>query len=116
MLYAIAYLAGYVLVSQERPLVLTVVYAAVALENVLANLVLIPACRSTAPRRGTSISELLAASRSSGRLAACGGTADSGGSSPGPPLAAGVAGAAMWVLRDELWAAIAAVARLRGSR
>ncbi|MDQ2910627.1 MAG: flippase, partial [Actinomycetota bacterium] len=61
VLYSIAYLAGYLLVSQQRPIVLTVVYAAVAAENVLANLVLIPAYSLNGAAAGTSISEALAA-------------------------------------------------------
>jgi O-antigen/teichoic acid export membrane protein len=108
VLYAIAYLAGYVLVAQERPLVLTVVYAAVALENILVNLVLIPTHSLYGAAIGTSISEGLAACALVWAARGCGGTARFGRVFAGPALAAAVAGAAMWALRWELWAATVA--------
>ena len=108
VLYAIAYLAGYVLVAQERPLVLTVVYAAVALENILVNLVLIPTHSLYGAAVGTSISEGLAACALVWAARGCGGTARFGRVFAGPALAAAVAGAAMWALRWELWAATVA--------
>lgn len=105
--YAVSYLAGYVLVSQERPVVLTIVYAAVAVENVLANLVLIPAYSLNGAAVGTSVSELIAAVALAWAARKVGGAVDLRRVFAGPALAAGVAAAVMWVLRDELSAAIA---------
>jgi O-antigen/teichoic acid export membrane protein len=107
LFYAVSYLAGYLVVSQDRSLVLTLVYVAVAVENVLANLVLIPAFSLNGAAVGTSISELLAAvalvwaaRRSGGDLLAR--------TFAGPALAAALAAGAMWALRGELSAAVAA--------
>ena len=105
--YAVSYLAGYALVSQQRPVVLTVVYAAVAVENVLANLVLIPTYSLNGAAVGTSVSELIAAVALAWAARKVGGSADLRRVFAGPVLAAGVAAAVMWLLRDELSAAVA---------
>jgi O-antigen/teichoic acid export membrane protein len=60
-LYPICYLTGYLLVSQDRQRVLTWVYGLVALENILANLVLIPWLSLNGAALSTSISQLLVA-------------------------------------------------------
>ena len=60
-LYPVCYLTGYLLVSQDRQRVMTWVYGLVALENVLANLVLIPWLSLDGAALGTSISQLLVA-------------------------------------------------------
>jgi len=60
-LYPICYLTGYLLVSQDLQRVLTWVYGLVALENVLANFVLIPWLSLNGAALGTSISQLLVA-------------------------------------------------------
>jgi hypothetical protein len=57
VLYPISYVAGYLLVSQDRALVLTATYAFVAVENVLLNLVLIPRLSLEGAALGTSVSE-----------------------------------------------------------
>jgi O-antigen/teichoic acid export membrane protein len=107
VLYPICYVAGYLLVSQDRQRVLTWVYGLVALENILANLVLIPWLSLNGAALGTSISQLLVtvalvvfAQRAVGtirwdRIAA------------GPMLATLLAAAAMGALRDELALAVA---------
>jgi O-antigen/teichoic acid export membrane protein len=107
VLYAISYLAGYLLVSQERPLVLTVVYSAVALENVLANLVLIPLFSLNGAAVGTSVSEVLAAGALLWAAWGAGGTPSFARVLAGPALAAAVAAGAMWALHGSLAAAIA---------
>jgi O-antigen/teichoic acid export membrane protein len=107
VLYGLGYLSGYLLVSQERPLVLTVVYGAVAVENVLANLVLIPVWSLNGAAAGTSISELLATTALLWWARGVGGSASAARVVAGPAVAALAAGAAMWLLRDELWAAVA---------
>ena len=110
-LYPICYVTGYLLVSQDRQRVLTWVYGLVALENILANLVLIPWLSLNGAALGTSISQLLVAvafvafaQRTIGgigwsRIAA------------GPVLATLLAAGTMAALRDEL--ALAVVGRNR---
>ena len=107
VLYPICYVAGYLLVSQDRQRVLTWVYGLVALENILANLVLIPWLSLNGAALGTSISQLLVtvalvvfAQRAAGtirwdRIAA------------GPLLATLLAATTMGALRDELALAVA---------
>jgi len=107
VLYAVAYLAGYLLVSQEKPLVLTAVYSAVAVENVLANLVLIPGWSLNGAAVGTAISELLAAGALVWFARGAGGTAKLVRIVAGPALAGAAGAAAMWALDGELVAAIA---------
>jgi O-antigen/teichoic acid export membrane protein len=108
LFYAVAYLAGYLLVSQERPIVLTIVYVAVAAENVLANLALIPTYSLNGAAVGTSISEALAAVALAWAAWHAGGTVDLRRVFAGPVLAAGVAAAVMLSLRDEFWLAVSA--------
>ena len=107
-LYPLCYLGGYLLVSQHRQRVLTVVYGVVALENVLLNLVLIPTLSLDGAALGTSISQLLvavafvaASQRAVGRIAWRRVLA-------GPVAATVLATAVMVVLRENFWAAISA--------
>ena len=58
-LYPLSYIAGQLLISQGRQRVLTVTFIAVALENVLLNLVLIPKFSLNGAALGTSISQVL---------------------------------------------------------
>lgn len=58
-LYPLAYLASYMLVSQDRQRMLAPVYAAVAVENILLNFVLIPSHSLYGAAFGTSLSQLL---------------------------------------------------------
>ena len=106
-LYPISYVAGYLLVSQDRALTLTVTYALVAAENVLLNFVLIPWLSLEGAALGTSISELLAASilvagsvRATGRPAWRRVLA-------GPALASALAAVPMVWLREEVVVAAA---------
>jgi O-antigen/teichoic acid export membrane protein len=111
-LYPISYVAGYLLVSQHRQRVLTVVYGLVALENVLLNLVLIPRYSLNGAALGTSISQVLVvvllvayAQRAVGRLGWMRVAA-------GPVVATLVATVATLLLRERLGAAIAVGALL----
>ena len=58
-LYPFAYIASMMLVSQHRQRVLAPIYAAVAAENILLNLVLIPTHSLYGAAIGTSLSQLL---------------------------------------------------------
>ena len=106
-LYPLCYVAGYLLVSQDRQRVLTWVYGLVALENILANLVLIPWLSLNGAALSSSISQLLVAvalvvfaQRTAGRLAW-------GRIAAGPVVATLLAAGTMAALRDELALAIA---------
>jgi O-antigen/teichoic acid export membrane protein len=106
--YPLAYVAGYLLVSQDRSGWLTVTYAVVAVENVALNFVLIPWFSLEGAALGTSISEFLAAA------ILLLGAARTVGARPrvrvlaGPALASALAAVAMALLADELLLAIAA--------
>ena len=107
-LYPVCYLGGYLLVSQNRQRVLTVVYGVVALVNILLNLVLIPTLSLDGAALGTSISQLLvaiafvaASQQAVGRIAWRRVLA-------GPVAATVLATAVMVVLRENFWAAISA--------
>ena len=107
-LYPISYLAGYLLVSQDRQRILLPVYACVAVANVLLNLVLIPAFSLYGAAIITSISEAIVAVvltmfavRTVGRL-------DWLRMVGGPAVASLLAGIAMAVLASDLAIAIAA--------
>ena len=111
-LYPVSYVAASLIVSQHRQRAMMIVYGVVALENILANFVLIPWLSLDGAALGTSISQLLVtvalivfAQRAAGglqwpRVAA------------GPILATLAATAGMVLLRDELAAAVAAGAVL----
>jgi O-antigen/teichoic acid export membrane protein len=107
-LYPLSYLGGYLLVSQNRQRVLTVVYGVVALENILLNLVLIPTLSLEGAALGTSISQLLVAvafvtisQQAVGRIAWRRVLA-------GPVAATVLATGAMVLLRDDFWVALTA--------
>jgi O-antigen/teichoic acid export membrane protein len=106
VLFGVSYLAGYLLVSQDRPGVMTALYSVVALENILANLVLIPVWSLYGAAVGTSISELLAATALVWAARRAGGTLSAARAFAGPACAAGAAALAMLALRDEVAAAI----------
>ena len=107
-LYPLSYLGGYLLVSQNRQRVLTLVYGVVALENVLLNLVLIPTLSLEGAALGTSISQLLVAvafvavsQQTVGRIAWRRVLA-------GPVAATVLATVAMVLLRGNFWAGLSA--------
>ena len=107
-LYPFAYVAGMMLVSQHRQRVLAPIYAAVAAENILLNLVLIPTHSLYGAAIGTSLSQLLVTlplmvfcTHALGRpswLRMVG----------GPVTASVLAGVVMAVLRDDFAAALVA--------
>ncbi|MEK6274214.1 MAG: flippase [Actinomycetota bacterium] len=107
-LYPVCYVTGYLLVSQDRQRVMTWVYGLVALENILANLVLIPWLSLDGAALGTSISQLLVAvafvafaQRTIGRIGW-------GRIVGGPIVATLLSAVTMALLRDELAVAVAA--------
>ena len=107
-LYPICYVTGYLLVSQNRQRVLTWVYGLVTVENILANLVLIPWLSLNGAALSTSISQLLVAiafvffaRRTAGRIRWFRIAA-------GPVLATVLAAATMAALRDEFAIAVGA--------
>jgi O-antigen/teichoic acid export membrane protein len=107
-LYPVCYVTGYLLVSQDRQRVMTWVYGLVALENVLANLILIPWLSLDGAALGTSISQLLVAvalvafaQRTIGRIGW-------GRVAGGPIVATCLAAATMALLRDDLAVAVVA--------
>jgi len=61
VLFPVSYLAGYLLVAQNRERVLAIVYVVVAVENVAANFVLLPLFSLDGAALGTSLSEALVA-------------------------------------------------------
>jgi O-antigen/teichoic acid export membrane protein len=107
-LFPIAYITGYLLVSQDRQIVSTWTYGIVAVENILLNLYLIPVHSLKGAAIGTSISYVLVlcsvlffARRTAGPVDWRRILLSSG-------LASAASGLAMWALRDEFWAAVAA--------
>jgi O-antigen/teichoic acid export membrane protein len=105
-LYPVLYVTGSLLVSQNRQRVMMIVYGLVALENIAANLVLIPWLSLNGAALSTSISTALVA------IALVASTAPSAGRlewpriAGGPVLAGASAGLAMLALRDNLAAAV----------
>jgi O-antigen/teichoic acid export membrane protein len=106
-LYPISYVTGYLLVSQDRQNVLTAVYGFVALENVLANFVLIPWLSLNGAALGTSISQLLVVVAFVAVAQKMIGQIQWGRVAAGPVLATLLAAGAMTALRDELEFAVA---------
>jgi O-antigen/teichoic acid export membrane protein len=102
-LYPVVYISTHLLVSQNRERVLTYVFAVIMVENVLANLVLIPAFSLNGAALSTSISELLVtvafvyyALRSTGRI-------NWARTLFGPVVASATAGAVMYAARTNVW-------------
>ena len=107
-LYPICYVTGYLLVSQDRQRILTWVYGLVALENVLANLVLIPWLSLDGAALGTSISQLLVAVALVAFARRTTGLIRWGRIAGGPVLATLLAAGTMAALRDDLAVAVLA--------
>jgi len=107
-LYPICYLAGYLLVSQDRQRVLTWVYGLVTLENIVANLVLIPWLSLNGAALSTSISQLLVAVAFVAFAERAVGALDWTRIAVGPVLATLLATGAMTALRNELVLAVTA--------
>ena len=107
-LYPICYVTGYLLVSQDRQRVLTWTYGIVALENVVANLVLIPWLSLRGAALSTSISQLLVTIGLVVFAQRAVGTIRWSRIASGPLLATLLAAVVMALLRDELAVAILA--------
>jgi O-antigen/teichoic acid export membrane protein len=105
-LYPISYIAGYLLVSQDRQRVTTVVYGVIALENVLLNLYLIPSFSLNGAALGTSISEALGVAVLITFSVRVVGSLDWVRILGGPLLAAGLALVTMVLLKGNLAVAI----------
>ena len=108
VLYPLAHIAGSLLVAQNRQAVLAVVLGFVALENVLANLVLIPLFSLEGAAAGASISQALLAAPLLILAWRTVGPVDVQRIVTGPALAAAAATLVMLALRDSL--VVAAVA------
>jgi O-antigen/teichoic acid export membrane protein len=108
--FPLAYLSGSVLISQNREKTVAWVYGFVALENVIANLLLIPPLSLDGAALSTSISELLAACVLLPLAVRAAGAVDWRRVLTGPGLATLVAAALMAVLRSDPLAAAAAAA------
>ena len=111
VLWAVSYVAGHLLVAQNRERALAIVYVAVAVENIAANLILLPLFSLDGAALGTSLSEalvaaalLLLAVRVTGPIAWVRLTAG--------PAVAGALEAAVLLLLDAPTAATIAVAGL----
>ena len=107
-LYPVSYVSGNLLLAQDRAGVLTKVYCVITVENIAANLVLIPWLSLYGAALSTSISQVLLtawlivlARRTAGDLPWPRVLA-------GPALAAGAAALAMAALHDRLGLAVAA--------
>jgi len=107
-LYPICYVTGYLLVSQDRQRVLTWVYGLVALENILANLLLIPWLSLNGAALGTSISQLLVAVAFVAFAQRIAGGIDWSRIAAGPVVGTLLAAGTMAALRDELALAVPA--------
>jgi O-antigen/teichoic acid export membrane protein len=106
--FPVSYVAGYLLVSQNRERQSTVVYGLVALENVVANLVLIPAFSLDGAAASTSISEVLVAVVLVVLALRLSGGIDWTRVVAGPVIAGAVTAAVLLALRGSPVAAIAA--------
>ena len=106
--YPLSYLGGYLAISHNREKALTVLYGAVAAENILLNLVLIPAFSLTGAAIGTSVSEVLALVGVLVLVRRIVGPVDWGRALGSAVTAAVVAGAAMAALRHVPLAAFGA--------
>jgi O-antigen/teichoic acid export membrane protein len=106
-LYPVCYITASFLVSQHRQRALLIVYAFVAVENILANLVLIPWLSLYGAALGTSISTVLVAA---GFLAFAGQRIDYARVLGGPVLASAIAACVMLLLRESFPAAVVSAA------
>lgn len=108
VLYPVAQISGALLVAQDRQVALAVVYGIVAVENILANLVLIPAFSLQGAAGGASLSQallavplLILARRTAGAI-------DVRRVVLGPVLAAAASAIGMVLLRDHFGLAVLA--------
>jgi O-antigen/teichoic acid export membrane protein len=111
-LYPVAYVAASLLVSQHRQRAMMIVYGLVALENILANFVLIPWLSLNGAALGTSLSQLLVTVALIVVAQQAAGGIQWARVAGGPILATLAATVGMVLLRDEFAAAVAAGAVL----
>jgi O-antigen/teichoic acid export membrane protein len=111
-LYPVAYVAASLLVSQHRQRTMMIVYGLVALENILANFVLIPWLSLNGAALGTSLSQLLVTVALIVVAQQAAGGIQWARVAGGPILATLAATVGMVLLRDEFAAAVAAGAVL----
>jgi len=111
-LYPVAYVAASLLVSQHRQRAMMIVYGLVALENILANFVLIPWLSLDGAALGTSLSQLLVTVALIVVAQQAAGGIQWARVAGGPILATLAATVGMVLLRDEFAAAVAAGAVL----
>ena len=100
VLFPVAQISGALLVAQNRQTVLAVIYGLVALENVLANLILIPAFSLEGAAFGASLSQFLVAVPLVLLARQTAGAIDVRRVLTGPLLAATLSTVAMFFLRD----------------
>jgi len=105
-LYPVAFIAGTLLVAQNRHRAVTIVYGLVAAQNILLNLILIPAYSLDGAAVGTSISQLLLTIPLVVFAQRAAGTVRWFRALAGPLLASAIAGVAMLVLADAFAAAV----------
>jgi O-antigen/teichoic acid export membrane protein len=107
-LYPITYVTASFLVSQRRQRTMMIVFGLIALENILANLVLIPWLSLDGAALGTSLSTLLLSASLLGCAQQSAGRLEWARILAGPTMAALVAGGAMFLLRENLALAVIA--------
>jgi O-antigen/teichoic acid export membrane protein len=106
-LFAIASLTAQLFFAQGRRPTVAIVYAVVAVENIAANLILIPRFSLLGAAPGTSASELLVAGALIALAGRWGGRLELRRMLGGPVLASAAAGTLMFTLRHHLAAAVA---------
>jgi O-antigen/teichoic acid export membrane protein len=98
-LYPVSYVAGILLISQDRQVATTITYGVIAAENVLLNLALIPRFSLYGAAAGTSISELLIVAALVWAAAGPAGPVRWGRATAGPLVAGAAAAVTMFALR-----------------
>jgi O-antigen/teichoic acid export membrane protein len=106
VLYPVAQISGALLVAQNRQVALAVVYGLVALENVLANLALIPLFSFKGAAAGASLSQALLAVPLLVLALRTTGSIDVRRVVAGPLLAAIASAVGMYLLRDHFALAV----------
>lgn len=107
-LFPVAYITGYLLVSQDKQIVSTYTYGLVAVENILLNLYLIPAHSLRGAAIGSSISYVLVLCSVLTFARRIAGPVDWRRILLSAGVASAAAGGVMWALKDELFAAVGA--------
>ena len=107
-LFPVAYITGYLLVSQDKQIVSTYTYGLVAIENILLNLYLIPKYSLRGAAIGSSISYVLVLCSVLFFARRIAGPVDWRRILLSAGIASAVAGVAMWMLHDNLFAAVGA--------